>query len=711
MARIKSWAGVSAVALVAGLVAGAGPRATKADPQITDSLTLFGTPGILSMPSAEALEDGQISATLTSMGGQTRASFSFQLAPRITGSFRYSRIEDYYMDGEPLSDRSFDLKFQVLQEQPGKWWPAVAVGFQDFLGSGIYSGEYIVATKTVSPRLRFSAGLGWGGLARYGVIGSAGEREPYIPGDEGGTVNASSWFQGDVAAFGGLAFQASDRLTLKAEYSTAGYVDEAGDDLIDRKSPWNFGLDYKIRENAHLQAAYIGGSEVAVQLSFSTNPRKPAVGPGNETAPLPVAGRPARRSDPGAWDTAWASDPATKPGLRRVLGNAMAKEGLILEAMAYSGRSIELRYRNTRYIAEPQAMGRISRILTRALPASVETFSLVPVQNGVPGARVTLKRSDLEAFEHAGSAPVLAAAQITDTAAAPDPAGLEYLPGQYPRFTWSLSPYVALTAFDPESPLRGDVGLRLSGRYDLAPGWVLEGAITKKVFGNGGEDENPSTSVLPHVRSDAALYAAEGDPAIERLTLAYYGRPGPNLYSRLTVGMLESMFGGVSGELLWKPVDSRLALGGELNWVKQRDYDQLFSFREYEVVTGHVSAYYDFGNGYHGTLDVGRYLAGDWGATVALDREFDNGWRIGAYATVTDVSAEDFGEGSFDKGIRVTVPYSFFTGQPSKKTAGTTLRSLARDGGAKLSVNGRLYDTVRDTHRPELEDRWGRFWR
>ncbi|MBS8225354.1 YjbH domain-containing protein [Vannielia litorea] len=674
-------------------------------------MTLFGTPGVLSMPSAEVLKDAEIVASTTAIGGQLRNTFTFQIAPRLTGSFRYSRIEGYYTDGEDLSDRSFDLKFQLVEEQEGKWWPAVAIGLQDFLGTGIYSGEYIVATKSVSPRLRFSAGLGWGGLARYGVIDSFGTREAYVPGDEGGQVNATSWFQGDVAAFGGVSFRANDRLTLKAEYSTAGYLDEAGNDLLERESPWNFGLEYRIRDNTRVQAAYIGGSELAVQLSFSTNPRKPVAGTGSEAAPLPVAGRPARRSDPGAWETDWADDPAAKPGLRRVLGEAMAKEGLILEAMAFDARSVELRYRNTRFMAEPQAMGRIARILTRAMPASVESFKLVPVVNGMPTSRVTLRRSDVEELEHEGSAPMLARADISDARSAPDPAGLEPLPGQYPRFTYSLAPYLKLTAFDPEAPLRGDVGLRLSGRYDIATGWVLAGSITKKIAGNGGEDEDPSTSVLPHVRSDGALYAAKGDPAIETLTLAYYGRPGPDLYSRVTVGLLEPMFGGVSGELLWKPVNSRLALGAELNVVKQRDYDQLFSFRDYEVVTGHASAYYDFGNGYHGTLDVGRYLAGDWGATVALDREFDNGWKLGAYATFTDVSAEDFGEGSFDKGIRVTVPFSVFTGQATKQVASTTIRSLARDGGARLSVNGRLYETVRDTHRPELEDRWGRFWR
>ena len=119
------------------------------------------------------------------------------------------------------------------------------------------------------------------------------------------------------------------------------------------------------------------------------------------------------------------------------------------------------------------------------------------------------------------------------------------------------------------------------------------------------------------MRSDGGLYAEHGDVALERLTLAWFARPGENLYSRVTIGYLERMHAGVSGELLWKPADSKLALGAELNYTKQRDTDGAFGFGEYnyDVVTGHVSAYYDFGNGYLGQLDVGRYLAGDVGAT------------------------------------------------------------------------------------------------
>lgn len=70
-----------------------------------------------------------------------------------------------------------------------------------------------------------------------------------------------------------------------------------------------------------------------------------------------------------------------------------------------------------------------------------------------------------------------------------------------------------------------------------------------------------------------------------------------------------------------------------------------------------------------------------------------------------------FGEGSFDKGVTLSLPLSWALGTPNQRAASMNLRSLARDGGARLSVNGRLYDTVRPAQTADLYEGWGRFWR
>lgn len=188
-------------------------------------------------------------------------------------------------------------------------------------------------------------------------------------------------------------------------------------------------------------------------------------------------------------------------------------------------------------------------------------------------------------------------------------------------------------------------------------------------------------------------------------------RPGRNLYGRISVGYLERMFGGVSTELLWKRVNSRFALGAEVNIVQQREFALGFGFQPYQVATGHVSAYLDMRNGYAAQVDVGRYLAGDWGATFAVDRQFNNGWKVGAFFTLTNVPFATFGEGSFDKGIRFSIPLTWVTGQPNQKMTETVIRPVTRDGGARLNVRNRLYEKIYKYHATQMEPTWGRFWR
>jgi hypothetical protein len=146
--------------------------------------------------------------------------------------------------------------------------------------------------------------------------------------------------------------------------------------------------------------------------------------------------------------------------------------------------------------------------------------------------------------------------------------------------------------------------------------------------------------------------------------------------------------------------------------VRQRDFDQLFTLRDYDVVTGHASLYWD--TGWHGVsaqVDVGRYLAGDWGGTLKLKRRFSNGWELGAFATFTDVSSSEFGEGSFDKGIILTIPLDWALPFESRSQWSTVIRPLTRDGGQRLLIANRLYPTVEDMGREELRSSWQDFWK
>ena len=447
-------------------------------------------------------------------------------------------------------------------------------------------------------------------------------------------------------------------------------------------------MRYKLTDNVTLGAQYLYGSEIGVQASFATNPLNPPRSATRETAP-PLVGR------------------GTLPGSRGQTDVALAREGVTLVGLTITGDTARVEIENDRYMASAQALGRTARTLSNSLPSNVTTFEIVLIEAGLPVTTSRVTRQTLEAQEFALDGAWGAQTQTRITDAGP---GRSPTPGLYPRQGFSIDPYLQPSLFDPDSPVRADVGLDLTGFYQLTPGLTFQGSIRQRILGNLDESTRTSNSVLPKVRSNANIYDKEGT-VLSNLTAAYAFRPGADLYAKMTAGYLERMFGGVAAEVLWYPTRSRLALGAEIAQVQQRDFDMKLGFQDYQVTTGHVSAYYDFGRGYKGQLDVGRYLAGDLGATIALDRTFENGWSIGAFATLTDVPFADFGEGSFDKGIRITIPLGFAGGKPSRDTSDLTIRSVTRDGGARLFVPKRLYDTVHEANGAEIADSWGRFWK
>ncbi|SIO02905.1 YjbH domain-containing protein [Vannielia litorea] len=682
-----------------------------AGPATAQNLSFYGTPGLVDMPTAEPLPDGTFALTSANYGPIWRNSLTFQITPRISGSFRYSNLGSLFRPNSDYYDRSFDLT--ILLREEDDVWPAISLGLRDFGGTGLQGGEFVVASKYVTPRLQLTAGIGWGRFAGrggfenpLGVINDAFETRPERS-TRTGEIGFDHWFRGDAAVFGGFKWHATDRLTLMAEYSSDTYPRESEMAIDPQSSPYNFGLSYRFRNGVDLGAYYLYGNEVGLRLSYLIDPARPRVPAGQESAPptlLPrstVAGQ--------SWNLGGTDEVGQRAA--HALDQRLGEQGLRLVRHDVRGHEASAEIENLRFGATAQAAGRAARVMANTLDPSVRVFEVTLAEKGMRLTRIRVERADLEEQEHAleGEWHMLARADIADAFQAGG--SRSRVAVTYPHLSWGLSPYASFSLFDPDDPLRYEVGVQANAAWEPRPGLILSGQIRKPLHSTIDDATRRSFSVLPHVRSDAVLYAVESDLRITHLTAEYFFRPREDMFGRLTAGYLEPMFGGVSAELLWYPLNSRLALGAEVNYAVQRDFKQLFGFQDYSIWTGHASAYYDLGRGYHGQIDFGRYLAGDWGATFTLDRRFNNGVKVGAFATFTDVSFDDFGEGSFDKGIFVEVPLSWITGQPSRAVTGQVIRPIQRDGGARLSVRNRLYNVVDPYRGGEIVNSWGKYLR
>lgn len=678
--------------------------AVQADP----GLSAYGTPGLIEMPTAEVMDDGQLAFTFSRFADTSKSTLFFQVLPYVYGAFRYSVIDNYSNRGTNY-DRSFDLHIQLAEETHIR--PAIAVGLRDFLGTGIYSSEYLVATKSITPNLSATAGLGWGRLGSrngfsnpLGVLDDGFDTRPAIDSGQGGEVNTNVWFQGDAALFGGLNWAVTDQLSLAVEYSSDSYETERARGAGTLDSPINFGAKYRFKSGWSLAGYVNGGETFGAQLSYDFNPKRPTFNAGAEGEGPALAPRLSLAAE--SWNIPLDEG---APRAEMDLKTALSGQGLQLDHVRQDGDRVILAIENQRWQKQAQAVGRAARVLARQTPDTIQTFVVILQKKGVPITSVSVTRADLYELENDldGAWRSYTRAAIED---APSGSAWTPIPAARP-FDYSVTPYFRLSFFDPDDPLRYEIGPQLNLNYRPIAGLTFATNLRYPLYSTIDDATRTSDSVLPRVRTETVRYAKESDFEINTLTAEYLFRPDKDLFGRVTAGYLETMYAGLSGELLWAPMDSRLALGVELNYARKRDYDGLLGLQDYDIVTGHASAYYDFGNDFYGQIDAGRYLAGDWGATFSLKREFNSGIRVGGFFTLTDVPFSEFGEGSFDKGITVEIPLSWVTGQPSQNRFGTTIRSITRDGGARLDVSTRLYDFIRDSRAQELKDGWGRFYR
>jgi hypothetical protein len=263
-------------------------------------------------------------------------------------------------------------------------------------------------------------------------------------------------------------------------------------------------------------------------------------------------------------------------------------------------------------------------------------------------------------------------------------------------------PQLRQELFDPDNPFAIQLTTAAAASVELMPGFSVTGEAETSLFDNFNTNRK-SDSTLPHVRSDFLEYFARGKTGIGQLDAQYRFRLAPTVFALAKAGYLESMFAGVGGEILWRPEGQRWALGADAYHVWQRGFDRLFDLQNYRAFTGHVTLYYASPwDDLNFALSAGQYLAGDRGLTLQVTRRFSTGVEIGAFFTKTNISSEQFGEGSFDKGIIIRIPLGWALPLETQGVWGVDLRPVQRDGGQKVNQGATLFEETRRTSFGEI---------
>jgi hypothetical protein len=383
--------------------------------------------------------------------------------------------------------------------------------------------------------------------------------------------------------------------------------------------------------------------------------------------------------------------------------NDILNQDLSVDSVYVGTSEVVVYYNNDHYWVEANAVGRIARVLMKDAPPNIEKFRIVSLVDDIPVQEYHILRATMERLSTQNGTPAETSQAITANEV---PLANPLLDAQssalFPKFSWAIEPVISEGFFDPDKPLQIGVAAGLSGSVEVFRGLSFNAELDVNIW-NDFVTSTFDDSVLPHVRTDYEEYVKHGENGIDNLYGVYRFRLAPNVLALVKGGYLESMFGGAGGEIFWRPEHSRLSFGIDAYEVWQRNFDRRFGFQQYHVFTGHVAVYYESPwYGLNFRVLAGQYLAGDRGLTVEATRQFSTGVEIGAFFTKTNVSAQQFGEGSFDKGIIIRIPLEWALPVSTQTELAFDLRPITRDGGQRLDGDTTLYD---DTHR----DSYGEF--
>lgn len=662
--------------------------------------SMTGQTSLINMPDARIGQDGEW--RIGAGYAKPYQSFwtSFSLLPNLEFSGRYTRIMEAASFNNTQSsatygdykDKSFDIKLKLWDE--GAWYPSVAVGAQDFVGTPLFAAQYVVASKKIN---NLDMTLGYGRKRIDGAFAGLRYRPAALP----------SWAV--VAEY--------DANNYKLNHAAgADYTPPMLKNVNAPKKGIAFGLEHHwgwITSQLNYQHKELGGSVYM-------------------TIPLQAREFIAKTDEPASYSSAlprpttleWLANPKQH---QAYLHTALQSEGFRNIHSEYHEDTLYLVLTNQRISELSRNIGRAVRASLQVAPIEIKKIQVTYVEQSLPVATYTFedipqlvqyldgKISREEAIAHIqirqanpeDSTRLYAQPTILDEVGLfsstqltrGDAGSLLQLQGETMQGTaYKIAPYMDTFLNDPSGAFKFELGLFAHFQTNFTPHTQLVMTGTGAVYENITDVKQPSNSLLPHVRSDVADYKRAARFKLSRLLLNHTQQLDTAWYGRASFGLYEEMFGGLGGQMLYAPADSAFAFDVSGDWLKQRDVKNPFGFRDYQTLTGIAALHYKLPRwNVTATIRAGRFLAKDVGARFELKRRFNSGYELGFWYSRTNAHDRlrtgdkvDY----FDKGVYFSMPLNSLTTQDSQAVSAFRIAPWTRDVAQMVASPQDLYDTL-----------------
>jgi len=671
------------------------------------SQSAYGGIGLILTPTARFSNDGEFGFGVSSEAPYNRLYAKVQFFPWMEAVLRYTEgtnlgyYGDTYRISQTWKDKGLDIKIRLFEENTNR--PELALGFTDLGGTGSFASESLVASKRFG-NIDWSIGLGWGrlgGVDHFDNIIGWLDNERKVRGGYGGlggNINLKRYFSGErISVFGGFEyFTPIDNLSFKLEYDTSYHtgigapikIKEVDSDIFELDSRFNYAMNYRVnlgeKDKLDLSLGLVRGNTVYANLAVHSNLN--FIG-----APKIIMGSEQLRESSLESYTSLNQD--WKKYLTDTIIWEMGNVGFVTHNVIYNDNEIAVEISQSRFQKTTQALDLASRVLANNAPKNINQITVINIDNGIETLRSSIDKDTLVRAVKAGALPEELLV-FNNIKTLDDDVALGKNDYLYPNFYWEIKPHLNTTFQHQIQFFFWQLEALIHTEYSIKKGLYLTTDIGIDITSNFEDyTYHIPDGQLYNVRQDRRLYLTEGKTGLRRMAFDYLVNLHPNLKGKLSAGYLEWMYGGIGGELLYMPDNKRWAIGVDTYWVKQRDYDQKFSFKDYETVTGFLSYYQDlpFYN-MRLKLSTGKFLGKDVGTMIDVSRRFNNGARVGGFAALTDCNPACVGEGSFHKGVYFELPMDLFYIQSrTRNKTGYSWSPLTKNAGARLDAGGLYY--------------------
>ena len=679
------------------------------------SYNSFGQAGLIQTPTAATKGEGYLNFTWNQNNIWKIGTLSITPFEWMEAGYFYYRPQDLFWasnntQGDYL-DKGFNVKF--LYNSKNNYLPDIAIGLDDFAGTGYFTREYIVATSRIY-NMNMSLGMGWGMFAtdngydnplkliseRFSTRSLESTKK-----SEGGTPSYDLWFRGDAALFGGIEFYVpkAKGLKIKLEYDPFDYVnftafnrDDADRVLRSKESNINIGASYPINDFTSVDISFFKGNtfNISLHIGYGFDRDKKEK---KEFSPK--------------ISTVKNKSNNNNTFYKDLLSN-LNNNSLFLQTASIHEEKLDITISNSEIRNPIRSSSRAAFIANSIAQDHQYNFNRINIshmnagviQNTISYLSKHLDPKDNTSIELIKQYTKISGGNNTSVDSRFNPRV------DFPAYFSSIKPIIVSHIGRPDRFYYGGLALQHSSEIQFSRNLILTSEINYAVYNkfNDGLESRPD-SVMEIVRTDLVRYLQESDFYVSRMQLDYIWSPKKELFTKISAGIFEMMYAGIGFEALYSPFNKNYSIGIEGFQVNKRGYDQKFKFLNYKTTTGHLNFYYQLPLGIQTKLSYGRYLAKDDGFTLDLSKSSRSGFKSGFYFSRTDVPAEIFGEGSFDKGFYFQIPLDLLSRNYTGQYTSFKLSPLTRDGGAKLQFGKDLRGLINNSSFNDFNYQWSGF--